>query len=109
MSDDKKYKAEIIRGAQYLLPIVIKQGETVITSENADGVKVCVDTAVATYPNGGLTFEDGVWYYPITQDLSLTLEEGEVDFQIQVKIGTNVLPSKVQKIKIGESIIEGTW
>lgn len=109
MAEKTKYETEIIRGAQYQVPIIIKQGDTVITDQNADGVKVCFDTAVASYPGGGLTYSEGVWLFPLTQELSLAMESGEVDFQIQVKIGDTVIPTKIKKIKVDDTAIKGVW
>lgn len=110
MADNSNKTVTVItRGDEYLIPVVITQGDTVITDQNADGVKIGFDTAICSYPGGGLTFENGTWLYPLTQELSLAMESGEVDFQTQVKMGSNVITSKKQKVKVDDSIIQEVW
>lgn len=96
-------------GDAYLIPVVIKQGDTVITDEIADGVKIAFKNSVCSYPNGGLTCEDGVWYFPLTQKLSNQFTAGKCDFQVQVKIGEDVISSKIKQVEIWDSIIKGEW
>ena len=99
----------IVRGDQYAIPVMIKQGDVLITDQNADGVKVCFDTAVASWPGGGLTFDEGLWLYPLTQELSLSMQEGKVEFAVQVKMGSTIVTSKPKMVRVDDSNIKGVW
>lgn len=101
--------ASITQGDEYLVPVLIRQGETVITDQIATGVKVAIDTAVCQYPNGNLVFSEGLWWFPLTQKISNNLPEGEVDFQVQVKIGEKIVGTKKKKVTVDGSIIKGEW
>lgn len=99
----------ITQGDSYLIPVVIRQGETIITDELVDGVKIAIDNAICTYPNGTLTYENGVWYYPLSQKISNNLPVGKADIQVQVKLGNNIIGSKIRKVDIDACIIKGEW
>lgn len=101
--------ATITQGDQYLIPVLIRQGETVITDQIASGVKVAIDTAVCEYPNGNLTFANGLWWFPLTQKISNALPEGKADFQVQVKINEKIIGTKKKKVDVDGSIIKGEW
>ena len=111
MADGKgKDKYAVIRqGDQYLIPVILKLNEEILTPDMADGVKISFDKAVCSYPNGGLTYSDGYWLYPLTQKLSLSMEEGYVDFQAQIKIGSDVHTLPKQKVIVDESDIREVW
>ena len=99
----------ITQGDQYSIPIIIKQGDTVITNENVQGVRIAIENAVFTYPGGHLEYSDGVWYFPLTQELSYLLEEGKAKGQVQIRIGRNIIGSKTKEIDINECIIKEGW
>ena len=99
----------IIKGDEYKIPIVIKEGDTVITEELVNGVRVGLGTVVSTYPDGTLTYKDGLWYFPLTQEISYRLQAGSVPFQVQIKVGDQIFGSPEQQISIQDCIIKGVW
>lgn len=97
-------------GAAYSLPFVIKSGETVITSADVSSVRIGIANLTAIYPNGRLSYTDGVWYFPITQAQSYRLPQGEVCFQVQIQLASGeVLSSKKDRLTIGGSIFNAPF
>ena len=99
----------ITQGDQYLIPILLRQGGQTITDDLAEGVRVALDSAVCTYPNGTLTYENGLWYFPLTQKISYGLKPGKAIFQVQVKMNGNIVGCKQKEVEIDGSIIKGEW
>jgi len=99
----------ITQGDAYLIPVIIRQGNRIITDELVDGVKISIGGAECSYPNGTLTFSEGVWYYPLTQRISNKLPAGNAEIQVQVKLGNDIIGSKKREIKIDECIIKGEY
>lgn len=101
----------ITQGDAYLVPIIIKQGDTMLTDEMVNGVKVAVGSAVCSYPNGTLRYsrDDGVWYFPLTQKISNKLTPGKADFQVQVKMDGGIVGTKIKQVDVNECIIKGEW
>ena len=99
----------ITQGDAYLIPVLIRQGTTIITDQIATGVKVALSGAVCSWPNGNLTFAEGLWYFPLTQKISNSLPAGKADFQVQVKINDKIVGTKIRQVDIDGSIIKGEW
>jgi len=99
----------ITQGDQYRIPVLIRQGGQTITDELAEGVRIAIGTSVCTYPNGTLTYEDGLWYFPLTQKISYGLKPGKAQFQVQVKMNGNIVGTKIKEVEIDGSIIKGEW
>lgn len=99
----------ITQGDAYLIPVLIRQGQTVITDEIASGVKVAIGSTVCKWPNGNLTYADGLWYFPLTQKISNSLPAGKADFQVQVKINEKIVGTKMRQVEVDGSIIKGEW
>ena len=98
------------RGDEYLIPILIKdKNNTVITPDNATGVKVGIGSAVSSYPDGDLTYADGLWYFPLTQEISYRIPEGDADFQVKVKFADKIVNSKQTKVDVEGTIFKGVW
>ena len=97
------------QGDEYLIPVLIKQKDTIITPENATGVKVGIGSAVSKYPDGDLMFAEGLWYFPLTQEISLRIPEGEVEFQVAVKLTNNIVHSRTSYIDVYKTIFKGVW
>ena len=99
----------ITQGDQYLMPIIIRQKGTVITDQIATGVKVALNGAVCSWPDGNLTFSNGLWYYPLTQKLTYGLQPGKADFQVQVNLGGKIVGSKKREVEVEECDIKEEW
>lgn len=99
----------IRQGDQYAVPIVIKQGSTVITPDNCLGVRVALGAATAYYP-GQLTYGDDAWYFPLTQAQSYQMQAGTAPFQVQVKFdGGDVVTSPCQTVSVQGTVLRGEW
>ena len=99
----------IRQGDQYLIPVVIQQGAKQITPDDCEGVRIGMDNVTAYYP-GTLTYSDGAWCFPLTQEQSSAMAAGTVLFQVQVKFeGGDVVSSPTANVEIGESILKGEW
>lgn len=99
----------ITQGDEYLIPFVIKQLDTVITDEMVSGVRIALGSAVCEYPNGKLQYKDGEWLFPLTQELSLKYEDEYVDYQVQIKIGNDIIGSRPSKVKVEKGMFKTIW
>lgn len=118
--DDEMTITAIQQGDQFFLPVIIKEGETEITPENADDVRVKIGSFLDSLSSGELAYgeiEDPddsessifVWLFPVTQDRSLSWGSGEVGMQVGFKRGSTTRMSKVEKVWIDTSIITEEW
>lgn len=105
----------IIQGAEYYIPVTLKVGDTEVTDETAEDVKIqlCCDAQYASkgmqygeYTFAGETTE--AWLYHLTQETSLSLAAGQAPLQAWAKMGDAIIPFPVQMITIDPSI-GGAW
>lgn len=102
--------AIIYQGDQYLLPIKIKQGDTVISDEMVEKVRIGIGPFKDLYPDGGITYADGYWLFPLTETMTYDLLAGENKLQAQVNFpGNVVISSVVYEGEIGQSLLRGVW
>lgn len=111
----------IQQGDKYVLPVRIKQGDTYITTDNADGVRIKIGTFLDTWNSGEAENDLGygeitvnnasvfVWEFPVTQERSLAWNGGEVPMQVQIKQGETVRGSKTKCVWIDTSVITEEW
>lgn len=100
----------IQQGDSYSIPIVIKSGSEVITTENTIHVRINLGGFTAQYPDGKLTYSDGYWNFPLTEEMTYKLKGGEQKFQVQISPdGISVYSSKIYTIKVEESVFKGVW
>lgn len=97
------------RGDEYLIPIIIKQEETVITPEIATGVKVGLGPAVSTWPGGSLTFSEGIWYFPLSEEISYRIPRGRVDFQVKVTVGNQIVSSDTTQVDVYGTVFNSEY
>ena len=102
----------MIQGDQYQMPITIKVGDTVITPDNCEGVKIDVGGTIRESP-GTLAYDavDSVWLYQLTQAQTLGFS-GLVGITVQVNMGGNpaeIIGSKPQFELVDESTIREAW
>lgn len=105
----------IIQGSQFYLPISLTIGDMDVTDENADDVKIqlCSNAQYASkgmqygeYTLAGETLEG--WLYPLTEELTLSLANGQAPLQAWAKMGDAIIPFPIQMITIDPSI-GGAW
>lgn len=117
----------IQQGDQFFLPVIIKEGETEITPDNVDDVRIKIGSFLDSLSSGELAYgqidnpdynaatnntvpeQIFVWLFPITQERSLSLNQGEVGMQVAFKRGSTIRKSKDAKVWIDSSIITEEW
>ena len=100
----------IYQGDQYLLPIKIKAGDIQITPDIIDGLRVKLGKFEKRYPDGGVTFEDGVWYYPLTQQESRKFCLCTIPLQMELHFQSgDIVVTEQKKYKKGANILKGVW
>ena len=100
----------IQQGDAYSVPIVINNGDLQVTDENTAKVRINLCGFTAQYPDGGLVYDEGYWYFPLTEEMTYKMRGGEHDLQVQISPnGINVYSSKIYKVEVGESVFKGVW
>ena len=99
----------VIKGEAYKIAIVIKNGTELITPNNCDGIRVAFANQIETYPDGDITYSNGEWLFPLSQDMSYRIKGTESTYQVQVKIGTDVFSSTKQKVRVDETMFREVW
>lgn len=100
------------QGDQYKIPFTINMGNTMVTPEICEGVKIEIAGTTKEYP-GEVTWdsETSKWLYPVTQEQSLSIK-GKYKMQIQVNFGgdpATIISSEVTEEAIGKSVILEEW
>lgn len=102
----------IMQGDSYSIPIEISTGENMfaIDISELDELEIIIGNIRKTLNKGTITFNDGIFYFPISQKETFSLEDGEHDIQVRVKLkdsnnvigtvtkGICVLPSKSKAV-----------
>ena len=101
------------QGDQLALRIRVAYGNTVVTPENSEGIKIQIANIMHKYPGGDLSFdsETNRWLFPVTQEQSL-LMYNYVDTQVQVNFGGNtpvIRSSKKLMLPVDVCIIKELW
>jgi hypothetical protein len=94
----------IYQGDQYSLPVCIKHRGEIITPEDADDIAIAVGDIVKSYKDGDLTYEDGVWLFPLRKEETLKMGE-EVKYQVQLQFGQDIVHTKEYSLK-GKRVLE---
>ena len=98
------------QGDQYVIPVEIKNATAVITPDDVDDVRIQIGDELRQYSDGGLTFdaENKKWLFRITEEKTRTFN-CSVNMQVGILVGTDIVYSSVQKIKVEHSIIRKDW
>ena len=98
------------QGDQYVIPVEIKNATGVITPDDVDDVRIQIGDELRQYSDGGLTFdaENKKWLFYITEEKTRTFT-GSINMQVGILVGTDIVYSSVQKIKLERSIIRKDW
>lgn len=106
--------ATIRQGDQYMLPLVLWQGDTLIEGQDVEAMRVAIGDYTAYYPNGDLTYspDDGAWLFPLTEEMTYAMQ-GEVSIQAQATFAngsdTVCISTQNVRVKIGDSTLQGEW
>lgn len=99
----------IQQGDQYAIEIVVKNGETVVTPETCDDMRIRLGGFIRSYGRGELSCEDGVWRFPMTQEMSLSFRGGMTSLQAQFKDGSEVRGTPVYPVEVDLSVLREVW
>ena len=75
----------IIQGDAYDIGIVILAEGAALSTADIRQMRVALGGTVKTYPGGGITYADGVWRYPMTQEESLALRPGAATLTVRME------------------------
>lgn len=95
----------MMQGDAYKLSFVIKQGATAVTPDLADDVELVVGNLRKTFSDGEVSFENGRWYFPLTQDETFNLSGVYQKAQVRVKFkGGDIVGKRLKDINVGISL-----
>lgn len=95
----------IHQGDQYFIPVRLKYNNEVVTPESVDDVIIKVGNTEQSYKNGELYFEEGKFYYQLTEEMTKNMNTTAL-LQVLLVFGDNKIHSSVQKIPVEISIIK---
>lgn len=95
----------IMEGDQYGICITLyDDNETLITEDLVEEVEVCIGKYIKYYSTGDVTFSEGAWVFPLSQEESFGFVTTSVDCQIRVKfVGGDVIGEAFDRIEIKRS------
>lgn len=101
----------IQQGDQYVIPFKIKSGQNIVTPEKVDDVRIKVGDIIKSVEAENLTFdtETQCWQFPLTQAQTRAIRSGMVSYQVGVKVGGEIVYSRVGNLQVNDSIIQEAW
>lgn len=103
----------IQQGDQFAIPFYIKNGDSIVSPDLVDDVRIQIGATLKTYSNGELTYDaaNHVFGFPVTQDetRAFLCATNPVQYQVGLKIGTDIVYSAVGKLMVKASIIGEDW
>ena len=101
----------IQQGDQYAISFRIKIGNTVATPQTVDDVRVQIKTELKEISDASLVYnsEKQTWDYYLTEEMTRAILTASVDYQVGVKVGSNIRYSPVKRLQVGHSIIKDAW
>lgn len=79
----------MMQGDAYKLPVVLRQGELLITPEMVHRLEITIGNLTRTYP-GAVSYdkENGQWLFPLTQEQTFAFKAGNTSpVQARIKFG----------------------
>jgi len=99
----------IQQGDQYAIEVIVKFGDAVITPDDCDDMKVMFGGYEKCYSKGELTFQNGIWYFPMTQEMSLSFQKGLTSIQAQFRKDGEIRGTPVYSVEVDVSVIREVW
>ena len=87
----------IIQGDAYDIGIVILAEGAALSAADIRQMRVALGGTIKTYPGGGITYADGVWRYPMTQEESLALRPGAATLTVRMEFAAAQLKGYVSR------------
>lgn len=76
----------IMQGDSYPIEITLKLNGSVLTPDMIDEIEICVGSGIRKlYTNGEVVYKDGQWYFRLTQEETLGMDEGSFEVISRVK------------------------
>ena len=102
--------ALIQQGDQYMIPVKIKRNGTEVTPTDVHDVRIKFGNFLKSYLNEEVQYADGVWFFPITEDMSRVML-GQTSFQVGIKLSneSEFIYSPTVQVSVGKSIITEAW
>ena len=76
----------MMQGDSYKLKVtILSPDQTALTPEDLDDVEVTIGSFIKTYSTGGVVYEGGEWFIPLTQEETFKLPAARVKAQVRVK------------------------
>lgn len=90
----------IIQGDAYDIGIVIRAEDAALSAADIRQMRVALGGTVKTYPGGGITYDGGVWRYPMTQEESFVLRPGAATLTVRMEFSAAQLKGYVSRQQI---------
>lgn len=75
----------MMQGDSYYLPIsILKQDKTPVTPDDVSNVEVCIGKLIKDKVSGGISYSDGYWMFPLTQEETFKMTPFRVKAQVRV-------------------------
>jgi hypothetical protein len=101
----------IQQGDQYIIPFKVKNDKSVVTPEKVDDVRIKVGGITKSLVDETLVYdpETECWEFPLTQEQTRAIKSGMVSYQVGVKVGGEIVYSRVGNLQVNDSIIQEDW
>ena len=94
----------MVQGDSYKIDIDIKNAGEALDINDVDKVEIVLQNIIKTYPQGGVTYSDGTFHFPLTQQETMKLSPSCL-MQVRVKfVSGDVIGSEIQNIEVKRSI-----
>ncbi len=96
----------MMQGDSYSLGIVIlNNAGNPVTPGDISDIEITIGRLRKTYLNAQLTYSDGLWLFPLSQDESFGISESAVPAQVRVKWANGAIEGKkIYGIRVEESL-----
>ena len=95
----------MMQGDAYHLSFKIKKGDDVITDEMVDDVEIVIGKIRKSLSAGEVSWGDGVWLFPLTQDETFDLRGIAQRAQVRVKFkGGDIIGVRLPDIDVDASL-----
>lgn len=97
-----------MQGDAYLIPIVVRQGNVLVEPQKVELMVLKIGGIAKFYPGGGLTYAEGAWQFPLSQEQSLQLPDRPVETGGRMKLLLQkVVGFRGPDINVRKAIVEG--
>lgn len=97
-----------MQGDCYQIPIVVRKNAVVIEPQMVELLVLKIGGIAKFYPGGGLTYAEGTWQFPLSQEQSLQLPDRPVETGGRMKLlHEDVVGFRGPDVNIRKAIVEG--